>query len=171
MNVQQILKDENVLMDEECGICYNNFVNVNFGDYDMFLENIKNKYDLSGTIYSTIEDYACMYEYDDKFKCITCNNIICRRCVMKLDQCVILAKYNEYETSNSGIRELTQFEIDYIEQQGYDIKKIVYDDNSKEISNIPDMVINNTLYYGYMKGYPGEDCDVICPFCRQVNEV
>lgn len=163
----KILSDENVLMDEECPICYNNFINVKDSEYNNFLKYIKNKYsDLS---INDFENETCLMIYDEKFKCPTCNNSVCRDCVMKSRQGIVSAKYRNIITSENGIRNLTHDEIKYIEEQGYDIRNIVGDNNQNDIWKIPDFVINGVRLYGFMRGTPGEDFPVKCPFCRKLD--
>ena len=47
MNVLDILITEDILLDKECVVCYNKFINIKDTDYLSFLEKIKEKYKLS----------------------------------------------------------------------------------------------------------------------------
>lgn len=165
MDTTQILNLENVLSEKECMICYDELLNVEANQYYEWLKKINDKYNLNC---GKLEDDTCLRLEEYAFKCPTCKNIVCDGCVGKFRQGIVYAKVSGY--GGSDIRRLTNEEILYIENEGYDIKNIVDDDNQSEIYKLPTFYINGICIYGFMRGRPGDDGEIICPFCRQSSE-
>ena len=86
MSVENILITEGIILDEECVVCYKNFINVKDSNYIQFLEKIKEKYKLSETENRYFEDETTCLCYDDdyQFKCLTCKNKVCSSCIMNM---------------------------------------------------------------------------------------
>ena len=82
MNTIKILNLENVLLNKECVICYQKFINIKSNNYDIFYDKIKKKYKLNYN--NTFEDETTCLCYDDKFECLTCKNTVCSSCIMNM---------------------------------------------------------------------------------------
>lgn len=84
MSVENILMTEGIILDEECVVCYNKFINVKDSDYIQFLEKIKEKYKLSDIETNIFENEttSLCYDDDDKFECLACKNKVCSSCIM-----------------------------------------------------------------------------------------
>ena len=104
MNTAQILIAEGIVLDKECIVCYEKFINIKNSHYTTFLSYIKDKYKLNKRNHNDFEcDTTCLC-YDDRFECLTCKNIVCRHCIMNMPDYVngkridSLAMYmNRYE--------------------------------------------------------------------------
>lgn len=68
MDIQYIYNDK------ECQICFQNFVKFNSKEYYEYLENNKHLLD------NNFEDDTCCRLYEDRFECLVCKNIVCRKC-------------------------------------------------------------------------------------------
>ena len=78
--VEKILEAENILLNEECVICYKKFINIKDKDYDESYNKIRDKYKLpKQNIFE--EETTCMC-YDAKFECSICKNKVCCGCIM-----------------------------------------------------------------------------------------
>ena len=76
----------------------------------------------------TFEDDNCCRCYEDRFECLICQNIICRKC--------------------------------YWSFKNHKFKPAEEDCEMYEASG-------NLDNDGMVEGCPGEDCPIVCPFCRQ----
>ena len=174
-SVHSVLQSENIFMEENCVVCFENFIDIQSSEYWDWLQNKINTYPHFPK--HSFEDETCSGKgcYDEKFQCNTCNNLVCRGCVEDTHQGIVYAKFQnkdghlEQDGYSCGIRELTNYEITYIKNDGYDIKNIIDSENSNEIYQIPRFTINGTIYYDYMRGIPGEDGPIKCPICRQLD--
>jgi hypothetical protein len=80
--VEKILEAENILLNDECVICYKKFINIKDKDYNEFYNQIRDKYKLPNqNIFE--EETTCMC-YDAKFECLICTNKVCCGCIMNI---------------------------------------------------------------------------------------
>ena len=172
-HTEQILETEGIVLNKECIVCYNNFINIkDVTEHTEFVDKITEKYKLTNKQKCVFEDETLFLCYDDRFQCNTCNNLVCRRCVWNTHQGIVCAKFRNKDGNNGGIRTLTEEEIKYIEDNCYiDIKTIIDRDDNKELWNIPNITIGNVVFYGWMRGTPGDDAPYKCPVCRQYSAV
>jgi hypothetical protein len=80
--VEKILKAENILLNDECVICYKKFINIKDKDYNEFYNKIKDKYKLPKQ--HIFEDETTCMCYDAKFECSICKNKVCCGCIMNM---------------------------------------------------------------------------------------
>lgn len=80
MNPDKILILEQILLDKECVICYNNFINIKDLDHDKFLDKITEKYKLNEDEKYSFEKYIDYMHYDTRFECLICKNSVCESC-------------------------------------------------------------------------------------------
>jgi hypothetical protein len=94
--VEQLLQQENILLNDECGICYKKFINVNGKNYMEFYNKMTDKYSLKKD-HMFQDETICMC-YDDKFECSTCKNKVCSGCIMNMpdkENGKYIDKYND----------------------------------------------------------------------------
>jgi len=172
MDTSSILGAESLeIADRECVVCFEKIININGNEYYEWLENLKVKYP---NLPNNFEDETTSRCISDIMECTTCKNIIvCRGCVWKTHQGIVFAKYSKRINENgceSGICRLTDNQLEIINGgYGYDLKNKT--DEELNLMGIPDIKIDGTTYYGFMRGIPGEDGHIKCPICRQYNEV
>lgn len=95
--VEQILKMENILLNDECIVCYKNFINIKDKDYGEFYNKITDKYNLNKNNNIFEDETTCMC-YDSKFECMSCKNFVCCGCIMNMpdvENGKYIDKYNE----------------------------------------------------------------------------
>ena len=85
MNSEQILTLEGILLDKECVICFNKFINIKDMDYNKFLDKIIEKYNLNKDKSRSFEDNTTCMCYDLKCECLICKNSVCCACIDKQD--------------------------------------------------------------------------------------
>jgi hypothetical protein len=106
----------------ECTICFEKFIKLSYERLCIFYEDNKN------ILPQTFEDDNCCRCFEDRFECLVCKNIICRKCYWSFEN-------HKYKPTHEA-----------------DIELFEYCGGLDE--------------YGLVKGCPGEDCPIICPFCR-----
>ena len=80
--VEQILKAEDCLLNDECVVCYKKFISIKDENYIEFYNKIKDKYKLKkGNI---VEDETICMCYDAKFECSACKKFVCCGCIMNM---------------------------------------------------------------------------------------
>jgi len=79
--VEQILKVEDCLLNDECVVCYKKFINIKDKYYTEFYNKLNDKYKLKETIFEN--ETSCMC-YDAKFECLTCKFFVCCGCIMNM---------------------------------------------------------------------------------------
>lgn len=80
MNPEKILFLEQILLDKECVICYNKFINIKDKDHDKFLDKITEKYNLNEDEKDIFGEYIYIMHYDTRFECLICKNSVCESC-------------------------------------------------------------------------------------------
>ena len=80
MNIEEILTLEKNLLDKECVICYNKFINIKDSNYEEFLDKIINKYNLNKEQSDSFEKETTRMCYDTRSMCLICTNSVCERC-------------------------------------------------------------------------------------------
>lgn len=176
MDTSSILGAESLeIADRECVVCFEKIININGNEYYEWLENLKVKYP---NLPNNFEDETTSRCISDIMECTTCKNIVCSGCVCKTHQGIVSAKYsakrineNGYE---SGICRLTDNQLEIINgDYGYDLKNKTDEelDLINKSMNNQCIKIDDTVYYGFMRGIPGGDGPIKCPICRQYNEV
>jgi len=88
--VEQILHAEDILLNDECVICYKKFINIKDKDYMEFYDKIIDKYKLPNQ--NIFEDETTCMCYDAKFECSICKKNVCCGCIMNMPD----KKYGEY---------------------------------------------------------------------------
>jgi hypothetical protein len=83
MNIEFILNKEGVLLNKECVVCFNKFINIKDKNYSTFLAKIKEKYKLSKNNNNFEDETICLC-YDARFECLICKNIVCCTCIMNM---------------------------------------------------------------------------------------
>ena len=81
MNTLDILSIEGVLLNKECVICYDKFIDIKDAEYNSFLEKIKEKYNLINNDFENETTCLC---YDARFECSVCKNDICSSCIYNM---------------------------------------------------------------------------------------
>ena len=104
MNIQNILNNEGIFSNKECSICYNKFINIR--NYQEFLDQITPRYELSTDNQVAFVNETIGLCYDNKFKCLTCKNIVCRKCIMNMPdneaERELRSARNNYAMFNNG---------------------------------------------------------------------
>jgi len=176
MDTSSILGAESLeIADRECVVCFEKIININGNEYYEWLENLKVKYP---NLPNNFEDETTSRCTSDIMECTTCKNIVCRGCVWKTHQGIVFAEYSKRINENgceSGICRLTDSQLEIINDgdYGYDLKNKTDEelDLINKSMNNQCIKIDGTVYYGFMRGIPGEDGPFTCPVCRQDNEV
>ncbi len=135
--VEQILKTEKILLNDECVVCYKKFINIKDKDYIEFYDNIKDKYNLPKE--NTFEDDTTSMCYDAKFECSICKNRVCCGCIMNMP---------DYE-NGKRLDGYAMFCDDY--------KKEIYTYDDMEITGIITCPICRTKDYRLLHKYILED--------------
>lgn len=81
MNTLDILSIEGILLNKECVICYNKFIDIKDAEYTSFLEKIEQKYNLINIDFEGETTCLC---YDARFECSVCKNNICNSCIYNI---------------------------------------------------------------------------------------
>lgn len=135
--VEQILKAENILLNDECVICYKKFINIKDKDYNKFYNKIKDKYKLPN--HNIFEDETTCMCYDAKFECSICKNNVCCGCIMNIP---------DYENGKK---------LDGVAMFCDDYKKEIYTHDDMEATGIITCPICRTKDYTLLNKYKLQD--------------
>ena len=119
MKIEQIINE--IKNDIECKICFEKFIKLTYEQFIKFYEDNKE------ILPEPFEDDFCCRCYEDRFECLTCKNVVCRKCYWNF-------KNHKYIPHDD--------DFGFFEYCG---------------------ILDNA---GMVEGCPGEDCPIICPFCR-----
>lgn len=73
-----------IKLDTHCGICYEPFIDIykyvsKGEDFYDFLKKIKEE--ISPEISRSFDNEYCCKEFDERFECLVCKNMVCRSCI------------------------------------------------------------------------------------------
>ena len=106
MNSKEILILEGILLDKECVICYNNFINIKDRQYEKFLDKIIKKYNLNKEQSRDFENHTTCMCYDTRAECLICKNSVCSPCTDKQDDYDGATVLDSYKTWENGGKEV-----------------------------------------------------------------
>ena len=100
MDIEKILSLEGILLNNECVICFNKFINIKDRDYYNFYDKIKEKYhlQLSPRFFRKFEENTTCMCYDARNECLICKNSVCYSCLDKQDD-----PFGEQQLNNAAM--------------------------------------------------------------------
>ncbi len=111
--VENILKLEDVLLNTECYVCFNKFIDVKDNEYNKFYNNIVEKYKLNENEKIVFENNTTCMCFDDKITCLTCKNFVCIGCVMKMPDKKYGHRIDNFKTFINGYETYTIDDMEY----------------------------------------------------------